>query len=113
VLTDKQLSDLFADGTAPERDPAFARQVAEEIGRTRRRMRVLALSVRAAAMFMLLGAVFVASRLLAPVLTQLVEGTPEFMGVPLPTVVLGVVLAMLTLRARLHAPLRRFVSPPA
>jgi len=42
---------------------------------------------------------FVASRLIAPVLAQLVEGWPRFMGVPVP-VVLGVLVAALALRPR-------------
>ena len=114
MLTDQQLSELFTEGTAPERDPAFALRVAGEIGRTRLRMRVLALALRAAAMLMLSVAIIVASRLIEPVLAPLVEGTPRFMGVPLPMVVLGgVLVAGLILRAPLHIPLRRLVSPPS
>jgi hypothetical protein len=114
VLTDQQLSELFTEGTAPERDPAFALRVSAEIGRTRLRMRVLALALRAAAMLMLSVAIVVASRLIEPVLAPLVEGTPRFMGVPSPMVVLGgVLVAGLILRAPLHIPLRRLVSPPS
>ena len=92
-MTDKQLSELFAEGTAPERDPAFALWVAAGIGRTRLRMRFLALALRAAVMLMLSVAIFVASRLIEPVLAQLVEGAPQFMGVPVPLVVVGVLVA--------------------
>jgi hypothetical protein len=113
VLTDKQLSELFAEGTAPERDPAFALWVAAGIGRTRFRMRLLALAPRAAVMLMLAVAIFVASRLIEPVLAPLVEGLPQFMGVPVPMVVLGVLVAGLVLRARLYIPLRLFASPPS
>lgn len=113
MLTDKQLSELFAEGTAPERDPAFALWVAAEIGHTRLLMRFLALAPRVAAILMLSVAIFVASRLIEPVLAPLVEGAPQFMGVPVPMVVLGVLVAGLVLRARPYIPLRRFVSPPS
>jgi uncharacterized membrane protein AbrB (regulator of aidB expression) len=113
-MKDKQLSDLFADGTAPERDPAFALWVAAGIGRTRLRMRVLALARRATVMLMLAVAMFVAIRLSKQVLAQLVEGLPQFMGVPVP-LVLGVLIVALVLRAQLHIPLplRRFAPPPS
>ena len=42
---------------------------------------------------------FMASRLIAPVLAQLVDGWPRFMGVPVP-VVLGVLVAALAPRPR-------------
>jgi hypothetical protein len=104
VLTDKQLSALFADATSPEHDPAFVLSVAAEIGRTRLRMRFLALALRAAAMLMLSVAVVTASRLIEPVLGRLVEGVPQFMGVPGPMVVLGVLVAgLVLLRGRLYA----------
>jgi hypothetical protein len=114
VLTDKQLSDLFAEGTAPERDPAFALRVAAGIGRTRLRMRFLALALRATVTLMLCVAMFVAIRLSEPVLAQLVEGMPRFMGVPVP-LVLGLLVAAFVLRAQLHIPLplRRFAPPPS
>ena len=100
-MTDQPLSDLFTEGTAPERDPAFALQVATAIGRTRLRRRLLALGLRVTALLVLSFPVFVASRLIAPVLAHLVEGVPQFMGVPVPIVVLGVVLVTgLLLRAR-------------
>jgi hypothetical protein len=115
-MTDKQLSDLFAEGTAPERDPAFALRVAAGIGRTRLRMRFFALALRATVMLMLSVAVFVAIRLSTPVLAPLVDRVPQFMGVPVP-LVLGVLVAALVLRAQLHIPLRlpllRFAPPPA
>jgi hypothetical protein len=41
-------------------------------------------------MLMLSVAIFVASRLIEPVLARLVGGAPQFMGVPVPMVVLGV-----------------------
>lgn len=113
-MTDKTLADLFAEGTAPERDPAFALSVAAGIGRTRLRMRLLALALRATVMLMLSVAMFVAIRLSKPVLAQLVEGMPRFMGVPVP-LVLGVLVAALVLRAQRHIsiPLRRFALPPS
>lgn len=111
-MTDKQISDLFAEGTAPERDPAFALWVEAGIGRARLRVRLLALALRATVVLMLSGAVFVASRPIKPVLVQLVDGSPQFMGVPVP-VVLGVLVAGLALCARRYLlPLRRFAPPP-
>jgi hypothetical protein len=104
VLTDKQLSALFADGTSPEHDPAFVLSVAAEIGRTRLRMRFLALALRAAAMLMLSVAIVMASRLIEPVLARLVDGVLQSMGVPVPMVVLAVLVAgLVLLRGRLHA----------
>ena len=113
MLTDKQLSELFAEGTAPERDPDFALSVAAGIGRTRLRMRFLALALRAAVMLMLSVPIFVASRVIEPVLAQLVDWAPQFMGVPVPQVVLGVLVTGLVLRARLYLPLPRFAPPPS
>lgn len=104
-MTDESLSGLFIEGTAPERDPAFELRVQTEIGRTRLRMRFLALALRAAPMLMLSAALFVAIRLIEPMLAPLVEGVPRFMGVPVP-MVLGALVVGLILRAR------RFVSPP-
>jgi hypothetical protein len=104
VLTDKQLSELFAEGTAPERDPAFAHWVAAGIGRTGFHMRVLALALRVAVMLMLAVVLLVASRLIERVLARLVEGVPQFMGVPVPMAMLGVLVAgVVLLRSRLHA----------
>jgi hypothetical protein len=109
VVTDQHLSDLFTEGTAPERDPAFALQVAAAIGRARVRRRLLALGLRVTVLLVLAVPVFVASRLIAPVLAHLVEGVPQFMGVPVPTVVLGVlVTGLVLLRARLSVLFRRF-----
>ena len=98
-MTDPQLSDLFTEGTAPERDPAFTLWVASGIARARLRRRLLALGLRVTVLLMLSVPIFMASRLIAPVLAQLVEGWPRFMGVPVP-VVLGVLVAALALRLR-------------
>ena len=108
-MTDKQLSDLFGEGTAPDRDPAFALGVAAGIGRTRLRMR---LALRATVMLVLSVAMFAAFRLSEPVLARLLDGMPRFMGVPVP-LVLGVLIAAVVLRAQLHLPLplRRFAPP--
>jgi hypothetical protein len=109
VVTDQHLSDLFTEGTAPELDPAFALQVAAAIGRARLRGRLLALGLRVTVLLVLSVPVFVASRLIAPVLARLVEGVPKFMGVPVPIVVLGVlVIGLVVLRARLHILFRHF-----
>ena len=98
-MTDQQLSDLFAQGTAPERDPDFALGVAVGIGRARLRARLGALALRAAVGLMLAGVTFVAAGMIKPVLVQLVDGAPQFMGVPLP-LVLGVLAAGLAVSAR-------------
>lgn len=100
-MTDQPLSDLFTEGTAPERDPAFTLWVASGIGRSRLRRRLLALGLRVTVLLMLSVPIFVASQLIAPVLAQLVEGWPRFMGVPVP-VVLGVLVAALALRVQPH-----------
>ena len=100
-MTDQPLSDLFTEGTAPERDLPFTLWVASGIGRARLRRRLLALGLRVTVLLMLSVPIFVASRLIAPLLAQLVEGWPRFMGVPLP-VVLVVLVAALALRPRLY-----------
>jgi hypothetical protein len=67
-------------------------------------MRVLALALRVAVVLMLAVALLVASRLIEPVLARLVEGVPQFMGVPVPMAMLGVLVAgLVLLRSRLHA----------
>ena len=105
-MTDQSLSDLFTEGTAPERDPAFTLLVASDIGRARLRWQLLVLGLRAAVLLVLSVPVFLASRLIAPVLVELVDGWPRFMDVPVP-VVLGVLVAALALRTRLYLfPLR-------
>ena len=110
MTTDKQLSDLFADGTAPERDPAFVLQVATGIGRVRFRMRCVALARKVIVPLMVSVVLFIASRLIEPVLAQLIEGLPQFMGVPVPVVLLGSVVAALTLRGRFHTVLLRHLA---
>jgi len=64
-------------------------------------MRLLELALRAVVVLVPSGAVFVALRAIKPVLGQLVDGSLQFMGVPVPVpVVLGVVVAGLALRVR-------------
>ena len=110
-MTDERLSPLFAEGTAPERDPAFMLGVAEGIGRARLRMRLLALALRVTVVLMLAVVLFVAGRLLEPMLTPVVEGLPRFMGVPVPVVLLGLIVAGLALRGWFHpSALRRFAA---
>ena len=98
-MTDKPLSDLFAEGTAPETDAAFTRGVEAEIGRARLRGRLLAIARPATAVLALSGLTFVTAGAVRPLLGQLIEGTPRFMGVPAP-VVLCAALAALALGAR-------------
>lgn len=106
TMSDQQVSDLFAEGTAPERDPAFVLEVAAGIARARLRIRLLTIAYRMTVVLSLSGAIFVAGRLIEPVLT----GLPQFMGVPVP-LVLGVLALGLVLRGRRWlVPLERVVS---
>ena len=98
-MTDDQLSDLFDEGTAPEHDPDFALRVAAAINRERVGARLGWLALRATVVLMLSGATFMAAGLIKPVLVQLVDEAPQFMGVPVP-VVLGVLAAGLALLVR-------------
>ena len=103
-MTESQLSDLFAEGTAPESDPDFALRVAAGIGRERLGAQVRALALRAAVVLVLSGAAFVAAGMIKPVLGRLVDGAPQFMGAPMP-----VVLAALAAGLAVFA--RRYVLP--
>jgi hypothetical protein len=98
-MSDKQISDLFAEGTAPERDPAFELKVASTIGRARFRSRLLALVLPATGVLVASGALYGTASLIQPVLGQLLDESLQFMGVPAP-VVLGVLAAGLVLSAR-------------
>jgi hypothetical protein len=101
-MADDQLAELFASGTAPERDAAFARHIDARIERARRGRRLLALTVRALVILTLAATAFVTIRTLEPVLQQIAESSPQFMGVPLP-----LVLGALAVGLAVH--LRRFV----
>jgi hypothetical protein len=96
-MTD-ELSDLFAEGTAPESDPAFAARVTARIGRERLRTRLGAIALRVLAVLMLAGVAYAAAGMVRPMLGPLLEGSSQFMGVPVP-LVLGVALAGLALSA--------------
>ena len=98
-MTDERLAELFAEGTAPERDAAFASRVDAEIGRARLRLRLLALARRALVILTLAGTVFLTVRTIAPMLEGIAETSPQFMGVPLP-LVLGALAVGLAVRAR-------------
>jgi hypothetical protein len=93
-MTDEQISGLFAEGTAPESDPVFAVEVAAGISRARLGDRLRALGLRAVVVLVLSSAIYMAAGVIRPVLAQLVQGAPQFMGVPAP-VVLGVLAAAL------------------
>ena len=99
-MTDEQLTELFADGTAPERDAVFAQRVDARIASERRGLRLVALAVRVLAILMLAATLFVIVRELEPTLQQIVGASPQFMGVPLPLilVVLAVGFAVRSLR---------------
>jgi hypothetical protein len=83
-MADEQLTGLFAEGTAPERDAAFAQRVDARIVSVRRGARALALSVRVLVMLTLGAIAFATVRLAEPTLRQIAEISPEFMGVPVP-----------------------------
>jgi len=83
-MADEQLAGLFAEGTAPERDAAFAQCVGVRIVSERRGARDLALSVRLVVMLTLGVMAFATVRLAEPTLKQIAESSPEFMGVPVP-----------------------------
>jgi len=100
-MSDLQLSDLFAKGTAPESDPAFAGQVAARIGRARLGARLRPLVLRIAVVLMLSVGAFTAAGVVRPVVAQLVEGWPQLMGVPLP-VALGALAVGLAFGVRAH-----------
>jgi hypothetical protein len=99
-MTDEELAGLFAEGTAPDRDAAFARRVDARIGFARARPRLLAPGLRALVILSLAAAVFVTVRTLEPALLQIVDHSPQFMGVSVPTImaVLAVGLAVRALR---------------
>jgi len=98
-MSDTRISDLFAQGTAPESDPAFVKAVAADIGRARLRSRLLALARPVTGVLALSGALYVAAGLIRPVLAEQLAGTPEFMGVPMP-LALAALVAGLALSAR-------------
>lgn len=109
-LEGEQLTGLFAEGTAPERDAAFTRRVNDRIDRARLGRCLSALAIRALVILTLAAAVFVTIRtlepMLAPILEPVVESSPHFMGVPLPLVLAAAALslglyAMRLLRLRL------------
>ena len=100
-MTD-ELSDLFAEGTAPESDPAFAARVAAGIGRERLRSRLVSLALPASAVLMLSTLAYVAAAMARPMLEPLLESSSQFMGVPVP-MVLGVLTAGLALSAGRYA----------
>lgn len=99
-MTDEHLTSLFAEGTAPERDTAFARRVDARIERARHGRRLLALAIRTLMILTLAAAVFATVRVLEPALNLIAESSPQFMGVPLPLVLgaLAVGLAVHLLR---------------
>ena len=98
-MNDPGLADLFAEGTAPERDATFAEGVETRIGRARLAAR-LALGARAGVVVLaLVAAVYVAGRVVAPAVARIAEISPEFMGVPVPLVV-GAIITGLLLRLR-------------
>ena len=99
-MTDEQLTELFADGTAPERDAVFAQRVDARIASERRGFRLAALAVRALVILMFAAVLFVTILELEPVLQAIAQSSPHFMGVPLPLilVVLAIGLAVHALR---------------
>lgn len=105
MITDEQLSGLFAEGTSPERDSAFASRVGAEIGRARLGRRLLALALRALAITTLASMIFMTARAIGPMLGAVAETSPQVMGVPLP-LVLGALAVGVLARARRFVRLR-------
>lgn len=96
-MTDEHLSSLFAEGTAPERDAAFAQRVNAQIGGARVRL-PLSLLMRAAGAFAVAGAIYLTGRALETAPIGMAETSLRFMGVPAP-IVLGVLLVALAVRS--------------
>ena len=93
-MHDPELSSLFAEGTAPERDATFAEGVGTRIGRARLATRV-ALVARAGIVLALIAAVYVAGHAVAPAFARIAEISPRFMGVPVPLVLGAIVIGLL------------------
>ncbi len=98
-MTDEHLTSHFAEGTAPERDTAFARRIDVRIKRARQGRRLLGFTTRTLVILTLAAMVFVTVRLLEPTLQQIAENSPQFMGVPVP-LVLGALAVGLAVRFR-------------
>jgi hypothetical protein len=104
-MADEHLNSLFVEGTAPERDAAFARGVGARISRARLGLRVLKLAIPAVVIMTLAAAVFVAVEAIGPTLSEIAEQWPQFMGVPVP-LILAVLAAGVAVRARRFVRLR-------
>jgi hypothetical protein len=105
-MTDAQLDQFFAEGTAPERDAMFARRVNARIASERRGRNLVAVWLRALAILAVAAMLFATIRLAEPVLLQIAETSPHFMGVPVPLILIVLaaglaVRALLFLRPRL------------
>jgi hypothetical protein len=98
-MSEPSISDLFAEGTAPDRDPAFEMNVAADIGRARVLDRLARFALPVTGALVLSGAVHGAAEVVRPLLAPALEGATQFMGVPLP-VVLVALAAGLALTAR-------------
>ena len=99
-MTETPLGELFAEGTAPERDPEFARKVAAGVGRARLGRRIGAMAARGAGA----AAAVATAGLIGPVVAALMSGAPQVMGAPLPAVVAVVVVGLaLMVRRRVIA----------
>jgi hypothetical protein len=85
-MTDERLAELFAEGSAPERDAAFAGRIEAEIGREHLRMRMLAAALRMLAVLTIAGMIFVTIRVMEPALELIAESSPKIVGVPAPLV---------------------------
>lgn len=102
-MTDDQLSNLFAEGTAPERDAVFAGRVDAQIARAPKPSPLLLHTLRAALVLAIAGAVFVTLRAVGPIFEpapgHVDLALPHVMGVPLP-LVLGALVFGAALRFR-------------
>ena len=93
-MADDQLAELFASGTAPERDAVFAQRVDARIASERRGARFLAFAIRALVIVTLAAAMFVTIRALEPTLQQIAESSPQFMGVPVPLILVALAVGL-------------------
>lgn len=97
-MTDDQIAALFAQGSTPERDRAFAERVAKNVARLGWLERLMT-AARAAALFAVAVALFFGLRALEPIAAPVLAWTPELMGVPAPLVLAAIAVAV-TIQAR-------------
>ena len=93
-MTDDHLSNLFAEGTAPERDAAFALRIDAQIASERRALRMRALAIRTLMILVLAATTFLMVRALDWALAQMDYSAPLIMGVPLPLILAALMIGL-------------------